>query len=213
MIGLQQRVHGWLRYVFGPHAAEHKVTRAIKFLEEALELAQACGISKDSARHVTNMVYSNAPGAIAQEIGGTVITLAALSHALGYDYTAEGLAEMKRVESPEAIEKIKSKDQIKKDKLEFQKQIDGVWIGAGFPIESAPKDGTKILIREPGQGGWIQAHWEDQYVGKAPATHEPFVVEAHWESDHHCEWFSKLNPDAWLPLPGRGEQVNASPIA
>ncbi len=67
----------------------------------------------------------------------------------------------------------------------------------GLPIETAPKDGTPILIHEPSQGGWIQAHWEDE----KKTTGRP----AQWCSEHHCDWFSELRPDLWLPLPGGGK--------
>lgn len=62
-------------------------------------------------------------------------------------------------------------------------------------IETAPRDGTPILIHEPSQGGWIEAHWE------ADEAFAFGIKPAHWESDHHCEWFSELRPDGWLPLP------------
>jgi hypothetical protein len=69
----------------------------------------------------------------------------------------------------------------------------------GLPIESAPKDGTRILVRATSQGGWIEAYWDDDILDKHGDA------GGDWTADHHCEWHSRLDPDLWLPLPGGGK--------
>ena len=62
-------------------------------------------------------------------------------------------------------------------------------VGGWRPIETAPKDGTNILLREGSdvsQGGWL--------TGMAQGT----------EDEHYAGWWSVNcfdNPTHWMPLP------------
>lgn len=53
-------------------------------------------------------------------------------------------------------------------------------------IETAPTDGEPVLVNAS-QGGWIEAYWDED--------------ELKWMTDHHCDWFSDLNPTHFYPLP------------
>jgi len=58
------------------------------------------------------------------------------------------------------------------------------------PMDTAPEDGTPILIEVP-DGGWIEAYWADM---TDPA-------DSYWCSDHLCYWIEDLDPTRWMPKP------------
>jgi len=57
----QWEVFRWAVDTFGP-IAKDRVERATRFVEEATELAQACGVSEARMRAVVERVYSRPPG-------------------------------------------------------------------------------------------------------------------------------------------------------
>ena len=94
---LQSRVAPWILACFGPAIAADKAERNHRFLEEALELVQACGSTREEAHRLVDYVYSRPIGEIGQEVGGVMLTLAALCLAQGEDMDAAGEAELARV--------------------------------------------------------------------------------------------------------------------
>lgn len=76
---LQRQVHDWLLKCFGPELANDPGERNLRFLEEALELVQACGGSARQAHGIVDYVFSRPAGARQQELGGVLVTLAALA--------------------------------------------------------------------------------------------------------------------------------------
>jgi NTP pyrophosphatase (non-canonical NTP hydrolase) len=70
--------------------------RTHRFLEEALELAQASGCSRDEVLALVNYVYGRPEGKVEMEVGGVLVTLAGLCGALKLDMEAAGEAELKR---------------------------------------------------------------------------------------------------------------------
>ena len=107
----QVRTHEWVEACFGPEGQALQ-TRAQRFCEEALELVQAAGLSRDHAHQLVRYVYSRPAGELAQEVGGTALTLAALSTALGVEVQQAGEAELQRVW--QKVEQIRAK-QVEKD--------------------------------------------------------------------------------------------------
>lgn len=93
----QQRVQPWMMACFGPEIAADATERNHRFLEEALELVQSCGATKEEARHLVDYVYGRPAGERAQEIGGVMVTLAALCLAHGEDMHAAGETELARI--------------------------------------------------------------------------------------------------------------------
>lgn len=79
---VQRTVIEWGTRCFGAEHMHDKIVRAARFLEEAVELAQAVGLPKDHAARVLNYVYSRPPGDPAQEMGGVSNTQYALAGAL-----------------------------------------------------------------------------------------------------------------------------------
>src|SRR6185312_5264384 len=53
--------------------------RSFRFLEEALELAQAVGTTREEALKLVDYVYSRPIGQVGQEIGGVMVTLAGVA--------------------------------------------------------------------------------------------------------------------------------------
>ncbi|WP_200480126.1 hypothetical protein, partial [Azospirillum brasilense] len=93
----QQRVRDWALACFGAEIAADKLERNHRFLEEALELVQACGCTHGEARQLVDYVFGRPVGDPAQEAGGALMTLAALCQAQGIDLAGAGETELARV--------------------------------------------------------------------------------------------------------------------
>lgn len=93
----QDRVKPWMAACFGAAIAADKSERSHRFLEEALELVQACGCSEQEAERLVAYVYGRPVGKKSQEVGGVMVTLAALCLAQGLDMEHEGERELARV--------------------------------------------------------------------------------------------------------------------
>lgn len=94
--GFQDRVSDWLISCFGAEAASDRLDRTHRFLEEALELAQAAGCSQDDALALVSYVFSRPAGTVAAEAGGVMVTLAGMAQAHDVDMLAAGEAELER---------------------------------------------------------------------------------------------------------------------
>lgn len=90
----QQRVVAWATRAFGSNVVLDKQERGFRFVEEALELAQAGGISRDDVLKLVDYVYNRPVGSIDREIGGTLTTLAVLCEAHGHSMAFCGDAEL-----------------------------------------------------------------------------------------------------------------------
>lgn len=93
----QSGVHDWMMVCFNAAIAADIVERCDRFIEEALELAQANGWPADRAHALVNYVYGRDQGDINQEVGGVMVTLAALCNAIGVDMDAAAQTELARV--------------------------------------------------------------------------------------------------------------------
>lgn len=93
----QRRVRPWMQACFGEEISADRVERNHRFLEEALELAQANGCTRSEARQLVDYVFDRPLGEIGQEIGGVMVTLAALCLAVGEDMHVAGETELARI--------------------------------------------------------------------------------------------------------------------
>lgn len=98
----QLRIISWVRATFG-EAALGLEERTMRFIEEAAELAQACGLSQEAVLRIVHHVYGRPVGEPAQEAGGVGCTLLALCEVLGIDADELEDNELRRV-----VEKPKS---------------------------------------------------------------------------------------------------------
>ena len=103
----QQRVAAWITACFSPSARENVAERSHRFLEEAIELAQASGCTKEDARLIVDYVFDRPAGAQEKEVGGVMVTLAALCNALKLMMDDAGDKELAR--NWERIEFIRGK--------------------------------------------------------------------------------------------------------
>lgn len=113
MIPFQTKVSGWMLDCFGREISRDKVERNHRFLEEALELMQACGGTQDEAYQLVRYVFNRPVGEKDQEVGGVMVTLAALCAAQGIDMERAGYRELNRISGPEVMQAIRKKQQQK----------------------------------------------------------------------------------------------------
>lgn len=92
----QAEASKWVVDCFGQKLMMDPVERRRRFLEEALELAQALGCKNLEALDLVAYVYNRKIGDVPQEIGGVMVTLAALTHSQGYCMSKLGDIELKR---------------------------------------------------------------------------------------------------------------------
>ena len=94
---LQCRVQPWMLACFGEEIASDRIERNHRFIEEALELVQANGCTVDEAHQLVDYVFNRPVGDPHQEVGGVMITLAALCLASGLDMEKAGEDELARI--------------------------------------------------------------------------------------------------------------------
>jgi Fe-S-cluster containining protein len=107
----QQRVDAWIEACFGAESGADRVERNHRFLEEALELAQANGCTRHEAHQLVDYVFSRPTGEANQEAGGVMVTLSALCSAAGIDLATAAKTELARVWSK--IDTIRAKQAAK----------------------------------------------------------------------------------------------------
>ena len=107
----QNRVAPWMQECFGTEISSDKVERNHRFLEEALELVQSTGCSQGEAHQLVDYVYGRAVGDPPQEVGGVMVTLAALCLAHDMDMHAAGEVELARIWTK--VEQIRAKQATK----------------------------------------------------------------------------------------------------
>lgn len=90
-----QATLAWACVTFGPCAVRRE-ERAMRLLEEAMELAQGEGVTLEVARRLSERVWSRPPGATAKEVGQVQTCLEALAVNIGLDPDAEANAERER---------------------------------------------------------------------------------------------------------------------
>ena len=107
----QAKARAWMKDCFGKNAQTDSNKRAKRFIEEAVELVQACDLPKESVLKIVDYVYARQVGGRVDEAGGTLITLACLCSCYGIDM---GLAAEHILGSCWArIDRIREKDAAK----------------------------------------------------------------------------------------------------
>lgn len=86
----------WIRECFGEEFARSKKERALRFIEEALEVVQASGLTQGEALTLVDYVFSRPVGEVKQEVGGAVVCLAALCSASEMDMMTAAFTELER---------------------------------------------------------------------------------------------------------------------
>lgn len=87
----------WAVRAFGNAHVSNPRLRALRLLEEAIELAQAEGIQRHMIDHCTEIVYGRPVGHADQEIGGVLMTAAVYCHCKGLNIENSLRIELNRV--------------------------------------------------------------------------------------------------------------------
>lgn len=103
----QRRAHSCVAGIFPEHGVDvHE--RARRFVEEAVELAQATGCPDLDIMRVVSRVLQRPSGEPVQELGGARLSLAALAEALGLDEEVAGEHELARISAPDMRERMRA---------------------------------------------------------------------------------------------------------
>ncbi len=110
--GFQVEVDRWMDACFGAAIKDDQLERGDRFIEEALELVQTMsGFSAERALALVDYVFSRPVGEPFQEVGGVMVTLAALCNTANLDIHVAAVTELARVWTK--IETIRAKQATK----------------------------------------------------------------------------------------------------
>lgn len=125
----QKRVLNWLMECFSNEVCRDGVERNHRFLEESLELVQSLGCTRSEAHQLVDYVFGRPVGEPLQELGGTMVTLAALASC--HDMDLNDAAEMELARVWTKIEKIRAKQLAKPKHSPLPEYV--------APAQTAPK--------------------------------------------------------------------------
>lgn len=151
MSEFQDRVHSWMLACFGEEIAGDSIERNHRFLEEALELVQACGCTRDEAHQLVDYVFNRPLGEREQEVGGVMVTLAALCLAQHLDMRVAGETELARVWTK--IEVIRAKQATKPKHSPLPQVATGSLREVGDELHQALKDCREACLYVGDDGG------------------------------------------------------------
>lgn len=115
----QDFMRHWSVYVFGDRFSE--ITphiRALRLLEETLELCQVDNVSLREIVIIIDQVYSKEPGNRFQEVGGVATCLIGYCDVAGVNLEGAAEAEMLRIMDPKVMEKVRRRN-LEGDKIGF----------------------------------------------------------------------------------------------
>ena len=92
------RFLAWAHETFGD-VALNPAERSMRFTEEAIELALACNMPRDTLDSIITRVYARPQGNIQMEVAQCQVTLELLSKVLRIDLDAAATEEFQRVQS------------------------------------------------------------------------------------------------------------------
>lgn len=141
----QDRVGEWVVACFGRPLLFNRRERSRRFIEEALELVQAAGLTRDDVLELVVYVYGRPIGDLSQEVGGVMNCLASLCIAADVDMDDCAEREMQRVWAK--MSEIRAKHQAKiaagvsergglprvATEAEAQRGLNDTWPGDPYP--------------------------------------------------------------------------------
>ncbi len=93
---LQANLAEWLTAALGEETLNDPKARAMRVLEEAVELAQAVGIPSSKVVLQVNHTFARPPGEPSQEVAGVLNAALLAAHSLGKSGLRLGEAELQR---------------------------------------------------------------------------------------------------------------------
>ncbi len=113
----QARVAVWVREAFSEKAARNVQERALRAVEEIVELAQVAGVTAETLHRLVDYVFGRPPGTAKSEVAGSMVTLYAVAEALSVDADDALEAELVRLQQPEVIERCRRRQAEKRAAL------------------------------------------------------------------------------------------------
>ena len=92
----QHKAVEWAEECIGPVEKMDISNRSHRFIEEALELVQSAGVTREDVLKLVDYVFARPIGPVAQEVGGTMVGLAILCERLSIDMNQSADDEVKR---------------------------------------------------------------------------------------------------------------------
>jgi len=109
----QQDTAKWSLEAFGEMTANDRIERNHRFLEEALELVQSLDCTREEAHQLVDYVFGRPVGDPPQEVGGVMVTVAALCSANKMSLAECAEVELDRIKQPYIMKKIRAKQAAK----------------------------------------------------------------------------------------------------
>ncbi|MEM1189894.1 MAG: hypothetical protein AAGI72_15285 [Pseudomonadota bacterium] len=136
---VQTAVGEWMLACFGPEISSDTNDRNFRFLEEALELVQSLGCTKEQALQLVDYVFAKPVGDPIQEVGSVRVTLAALCNANAINEDVAAGIELERIWS------LKDEIRAKHDRKPIGSPLPGSSSPSGFEVgKPTGIDGRKI---------------------------------------------------------------------
>jgi len=163
----QQRVQPWMMACFGAEITADRAERNHRFFEESTELVQACGMPRHEAHALVDYVYNRDIGEVPQEIGGVMVTLAALCLAQSQDMHAAGEVELARIWTK--VEAIREKQRTKPRGSALPQAVECATggmlpdekylAGAGLPVVGAQQAHAGAEEQDAARYRWLRESW------------------------------------------------------
>ena len=193
----QDRVKPWLITCFGEAIANDRQERNHRFLEEALELVQACGCDASEAHQLVDYVFSRPVGEPKQESGGVSVTHASLCLANGIDMQDAADVELNRIWTKVEAIRAKQAAKPKHSPLPMHPQVQAPRVGLVPGPKSLPESSSGNVADDLQRFGAVVG-WNSHYKATIDALAErhgangrPSPEEA-WH-----EKLARLRNDGW----------------
>ena len=136
---VQARVVEWVRRALGDDELHNTPVRTLRFAEEAIELAQACGVDAVALHKLVDYVFSRPVGEPTKELGGCLVTLCTVAETLEVSLFTEFEKELARIQAPEVIERVRRRQSEKREVTAAALPIDcpcADWTMVDYPREA-----------------------------------------------------------------------------
>lgn len=109
MSDFQRRIEAWVRNVFTRQEAFNIPERALSVAEEAIELAQACGVTRGQLHRLVDYVMNRPVGYAEKEIAGVMTTTYAIASALHIEANLMLECEIQRINTPDVMARVRER--------------------------------------------------------------------------------------------------------